>query len=78
MVDTQSKVAAVPTRKRVNADICDGAPRETPTLKKKNQFTSASRTCSHITTGNEVCIPTEAEWEDHTCYSSWKDKAHLE
>ena len=35
MVDTQTKVAAVPTHKRVNAYICDGAPPETSALKKK-------------------------------------------
>ena len=78
MVDTQPKVAVVPTRKRVNADIVDGAAPETPALKKKNQFTSTSSTCCCITTDNEVCIPTEAEREDHTCYSSWKDKANLQ
>ena len=36
MVDTRTKVAAVPTRKRVNADIVDGAAPETPALKKKS------------------------------------------
>ena len=70
MVDKQSKVAAVPTRKHVNADIFDSAAPKTPELKKKTQFTSANSTCSRITTGNEVCIPMETEREDHTCYSS--------
>ena len=35
MVDTQTKVVAVPTHKHVNADIVDGAAPETPALKKK-------------------------------------------
>ena len=35
MVDTQTKVVAVPTHKCVNADIVDGAAPETPALKKK-------------------------------------------